>query len=296
MKQILYILIQIIALNGFAQQKAMFSQYMFNPIIINPAFPATDESLNITTVVRQQWVGFNGAPNTQTLSIHSPLGASNTFMGLTAFRDHIGESLTETGGFFTLAQRIKLSSKTYLAIGFNGGISQYAENYSNLGSSVDVNDDPSFINRNDLRFNFGAGIMLFSDKFYAGLSSPFLYTLDENNKYSPFFTLQSGYIIKVGDDLMVKPNILGKYISGSPLQIDLNLNFLLKEAIGFGVSYRSMDSVDFLAEIFLSKKLSVGYSYDYSITRLARAHSGSHEVMINMRLPVSGHRFTGCFF
>ncbi|MEJ6978973.1 type IX secretion system membrane protein PorP/SprF [Pedobacter sp. P351] len=296
MKNVLFILIQTLALNVFSQQKAMFSQYMFNPLIINPAYPAVDESMNITTVVRQQWVGFNGAPNTQTISVHSPLGSSNTFMGFTAFRDHIGEALTETGAFFTLAQRLKLSNKTYLSFGVNGGLSQYSETYSSIGSSVDMPDDPTFMDQNDTRFNFGAGIMLFSDKFYAGLSSPFLYTLDVNNNHSPFFTLQSGYIIKTGDDLLIKPNILGKYISGSPFQLDLNVNFLLKETVGFGISYRSMDSLDFLAEIFLSRKVSLGYSYDYSTTRLARAHSGSHEIMLNVRLPVAGHGFTGCYF
>lgn len=296
MKYLFFIYLQIIALNICAQQKAMFSQYMFNPVLINPAYPAVDESLNITTVVRQQWLGFNGSPDTQTLSAHSPLGRSNTFVGITAFRDQIGESITETGGFFTLAQRIKLSSKTYLSLGFNGGLSQYAEAYSGIGSSVDLNDDPLFMDRNDLRINFGAGLMLFSDKFYAGLSSPFLYTVDHNKTHAPFLMLQGGYIINWGNNFLVKPNILGKYVSGSPFQLDYNLNFLINETLGLGVSYRSMDSVDLLAEIYLTKKLCLGYAYDYSINKLAGTHSGSHELMLNLRLPIKDRGFVGCYF
>jgi type IX secretion system PorP/SprF family membrane protein len=58
--------------SAHAQQKAMFTQYMFNGLVINPAYSAVDESLNITALARQQWVGFKGAPNTQTFSVHSP--------------------------------------------------------------------------------------------------------------------------------------------------------------------------------------------------------------------------------
>jgi len=296
MKHLLIIILQITALNIYAQQKAMFSQYMFNPALINPAYSTVDESLNITAVARQQWAGFKGAPNTQTISLHSPLGKSNTFIGVIAFRDQIGEAITETGGYFTLAQRLKVSNKTFLSVGFNAGPSQYTANYSNIGSSVDVLDDPSFTDQNDLRFNVGAGIMLFSDKFYTGLSSPFLYTFDHSQKHTPHIMLQSGYIFTLGNDLLAKPNILAKYVSGSPVQVDFNLNFLLKETFGLGVSYRSMDSVDLLAKLFFSKKLSLGYAYDYNTSKLARTNNGSHEVMLNMRFPVSGRGLGACFF
>ncbi|MFD2164209.1 type IX secretion system membrane protein PorP/SprF [Paradesertivirga mongoliensis] len=296
MKKLIFICLQIISLHGFTQQKAIFSQYMFNPVLINPAYPAVDESINITTVVRQQWQGFAGAPNTQTFSVHSPLGRSNTFIGITAFRDHIGEAITETGGFFTLAQRVKINSKTYLSLGVNGGLSQYAEDYSRISSPVDLNDDPLFADQDQLRANFGAGLMLFSDKFYLGLSSPFLYIQDYENNHSPFVTLQGGYILPLGDAFVLKPNILGRYVSGSPLQLDLNLNLLIKERLGLGVSYRSMDSIDFLAKLYITRTLCLGYAYDYSITKLASSHNGSHELMLNLRLPLKGREFSGCYY
>lgn len=296
MKHLLILILQIITISVYAQQKAMFSQYMFNPVLINPAYSTVDEALNITAVARQQWAGFKGAPNTQTISLHSPLGKSNTFIGVIAFRDQIGEAITETGGYFMVAQRLKVGNKTFLSVGFNAGPSQYTASYSTIGSSADVPDDPSFTDQNDLRYNVGAGVMLFSDKFYTGISSPFLYTFDQNQKHSPHVMLQSGYILSLGDNLQAKPNILAKYVSGSPIQVDLNLNFLLKETIGLGVSYRSMDSIDLLARFFFSKKLSLGYAYDYTTSKLARSNSGSHEIMLNMRLPVAGRGFGACFF
>lgn len=296
MKHILIIIFQIITLNICAQQKAMFSQYMFNPALINPAYAALDESLNITAVARQQWAGFKGAPNTQTISLHTPVKKSNTFIGVIAFRDQIGEALTENGGYVSLAQRVKIGNKTFLSMGFNAGPSQYTANYSHIASSEDVLDDPTFTDQNNVRFNFGAGIMLFSEKFYTGLSSPFLYTFDKGRKHSPHIMLQSGYIFALSDDLLAKPNFLAKYVSGSPLQVDLNLNFLLKETFGLGLSYRSMDSLDLLARFFFSRKLSLGYAYDYNTSKLSRANNGSHEVMLNMRFGISGSGVNTCFF
>ncbi|MDB5119347.1 MAG: Type secretion system rane protein PorP/SprF family [Sphingobacteriales bacterium] len=302
MKKFFFILLQVLCLQVCAQQKSLFSQYMFNPLIINPAYSAIDNSLNITTVARQQWVGFKGAPNTQTLSIHSPIKKkSNTSVGLMAFRDQIGESISETGAFITLAQRIKLNDETYFAVGFNGGLSQYSASYSSTGTPLDVNSDPAFLDQNTKRINLGLGLMFFSDKFYAGISSPFLYTSDigsntQKTKNTPTFMLQGGYLFDLGENFKLKPNALVKYISGSPVQVDLNMNFLIKEIVWLGASYRTMDSVDFLTELNLTKNLSLGYSYDHSTTKLSEAHSGSHEVMLNVRFSLASGGITRCYF
>ncbi|MBC7759939.1 MAG: type IX secretion system membrane protein PorP/SprF [Phormidesmis sp. FL-bin-119] len=286
-----------------AQQKAMFTQYMFNGLVVNPAYSAIDESLNITALARQQWVGFKGAPNTQTLSIHSPIKSSNTSMGLILMRDQIGEVISENGAFATLAHRVQIKEGTYLALGVNGGISKYVGEYSLTGSST-ASSDPVFADQSSMRGNFGAGLMIFSNKFYAGISSPFFYYRDfggdspSETAYKPHYIIQGGYLVSLGQDVKFKPNVLVKYVSGSPVQIDVNANFLLKEMIWLGGSVRSMDSFDIIAEIQVTPNIQLGYSYDFTTSKLAKVEKGSHEIVLNFRIGSKGTESTlaRCYF
>ncbi len=286
-----------------AQQKAMFTQYMFNGLVVNPAYSAIDETLNITALARQQWVGFKGAPNTQTLTVHSPIKQSNTSAGIILMRDQIGEVIRENGAFATLAHRVQLQEGTYLALGVNGGIGKYVGEYS-LTGSASAATDPVFGDQNSLRGNFGVGLMLFSDKFYAGISSPFFYYRDlggeapSETAYKPHYIMQGGYLVDLGPELKFKPNVLVKYVSGSPVQVDVNANFLLKETIWLGGSVRSMDSFDVLAELQLTPNIQLGYSYDFTTSRLAKVEKGSHEIVLNFRLWSRGNSTTlpKCYF
>lgn len=276
-----------------AQQKAMFTQYMFNGLVINPAYSSVDEAMNITALSRHQWVGFKGAPNTQSISIHSPLKESNTSLGLIFMRDQIGEVISENGLMATAAQRVELGNDTYLSLGLSAGLGKYQGQYS-LSGSASVGLDPVFEDQNSLRSNLGFGLMLFSQKFYAGISSPFFYNRDLGSNSNvetanrPHYLVQGGYLADLGRDLKFKPNVLVKYVNGSPVQIDLNANFLLKETLWLGASLRSMDSIDFLAEIQLSPNLQLGYSYDFTTTRLASVQNGSHEIVLSFRMKNSG--------
>ncbi len=281
------------ALSVCGQQKAMFTQYMFNGLVINPAYSAIDDALNVTALARQQWVGFKGAPNTQTISLHSPIKGSNTSAGFIVMRDQIGEVISETGAFGTLAHRVQIQEGTYLALGLNGGIGKYVGEYSLTGSSSAA-IDPVFADQNSLRGNFGFGLMLFSEKFYAGFSSPYFYYRDLGGAssaataYKPHYVLQGGYITDLGPDVKFKPNVLVKYVSGSPVQVDLNANFLLKETLWLGGSVRSMDSFDILAELQLTPNIQLGYSYDFTTSRLAAVEKGSHEIVLNFRIGSRG--------
>lgn len=305
-REIHYILLAVLffisgVLPLIAQQKAMFSQYMFNGLVINPAYSAIDEALNVTALARQQWVGFKGAPNTQTFTVHSPIKQSNTSAGIILMRDQIGEVISETGVLGTLAHRVEVGENTYLALGLNGGISKYAGQYS-LTGSASAATDPVFADQNSLRANFGFGLMLFSEKFYAGVSSPYFYYRDmginssSSSAYKPHYLLQGGYLVDLGDDIKFKPNLLVKYVNGSPVQIDLNANFLLKETLWLGGSLRSMDSFDVLAEILITPNIQLGYSYDFTTTQLAKVERGSHEVSLSFRLAPRSSSLPRCYF
>ena len=297
--------ILLFTMTAYGQQTAMYTQYMFNTLPVNPAYAAEDESMTITALSRHQWVGFKGAPRTQTLSVHSPVGESNTFLGGTLIDDQIGEVLRESGGYATLTQRVEVGDGAFLAVGINGGVSSfkadYAQNYAYSPESV---NDPKFFNSSAMRGNFGAGVMFFTEKYYLGLSSPHFLSrnfssYDGNSSappVKPYFIFQSGALFDINLDYKFKPNALIKYVNGSPMQIDLNANFLIKEVLWLGASYRSFDSFDASASVFITQDIQLGYSYDFASTQLSQTQKGSHEVMLKFRFAVRGREHVRCYF
>ncbi|MBD3748903.1 MAG: type IX secretion system membrane protein PorP/SprF [Sphingobacteriales bacterium] len=288
-----------------AQQKAMYTQYMFNTLAINPAYSCLDESLTFTALARQQWVGFKGAPRTQTISIHTPIKESNTFVGAILVNDQIGEVIRETGGDISIAQRVPVGLSSYLAAGINGGISNYSAAYSEIYAQSPASaNDPVFQNESGMRVNVGWGVMLFSDKYYVGLSSPHFFYRDisaiaqPNNKsaYRPHYLFQAGYLLDLNDQMTLKPNLLVKYVNGSPMEFDLNASVLFSKTLWLGASYRSADSFDALAAVYITPDLQLGYSYDFTTTKLAQVQRGTHEISLQFRLPVKGRDHTACYF
>jgi len=291
-----------LGLSALGQQKAMYTQYMFNAMAINPAYAAVDEQMAVTMLSRHQWVGFTGAPNTQTVSIHTPIKQSNTFVGGQILRDQIGEVITETGAYATLTQRVPVGLKTFLSVGINGGLSSFKANYSAVyeDSPGSVND-PLFKDESSMRGNFGMGVMLFSDKYYVGVSSPHFYYTDLSlsetaTKSRPHYMLQAGYLAKLNENLKFKPNFLVKYVNGSPVQFDLNANLLINETLWVGASYRTLDSFSALASLYITKDIQFGYSYDVAHTALSKVQKGSHEVMLQFRMGVKGRDQPRCYF
>lgn len=288
-----------------AQQKAMHSQYFFNALAVNPAYSATDEAISITALSRQQWVGFAGAPNTQTLSIRSPLNESKTSIGGILIRDQIADVLTETGGYLSVAQGVQLSEKTSLALGLTAGLSTFKANYSeNYETSPTSANDPTFTNEKQLRTNLGFGVLIYSDKYFLGFSSPYFFYRDvesiftkvPSTRYRPNYILHGGYIADINESIKFKPNFLINYVNGSPLGIDANASFLFQERIWAGLSYRFKSSYSAILQIYINPKFAVGYSYDVSSNALAGEQRGSHEITLQYRMTLKGRSANRCYF
>lgn len=301
----LTIFLLIFCLAAKAQQKAMYTQYMFNGLALNPAYSATDEALSVTSLYRQQWVGLKGAPNTQTFAIHSPIKESNSSVGASIIRDQIGEVITEKGAYLTFAQRVPIGEETYLAVGFNGGVSSHSAEYSqNYAGSPQSTSDPVFEDQSVMRANFGLGVVFFGPEFYVGLSSPHFYyrplndisNLKSSTTYRPHYILQGGYIAKLSDMIKFKPHVIINYVNGSPMLIDMNASILIAETLWLGGSYRSMDSFNAIAQVYITPALALGYSYDFTSTKLSTVSAGSHEISLKFRIPVKGREFPRCYF
>ncbi len=288
MKLKLFIIVSFLFVqyNLFAQQEPMYSQYMFNTMALNPAYAGSREVFSTTLLARAQWVGIDGAPRSQTLSMDAPIKNKRIGVGLIAFNDKIG--LTQnTGAHGSYAYRIRLKRST-LSMGLKLGIVQYAANLNQaILSTGNTSDDKGFQNNvSTLIPSAGAGIYINSDKYYIGVSAPNLYSkqivTDQDikiYKYNHLFVM-SGYVFNLNNDFKLKPSILFKYVNGAPMELDLNTNFWMYDLIGLGVSYRTGDAVVGMVEIQVRNNFRVGYSYDYTTTQLQKYNSGSHELML----------------
>lgn len=272
-----------------AQQQVMFSQYMFNNLAINPAYAGSQESLSMTALMRYQWVGLEGAPNTQTFSAHTPFEKKRIGVGLVVLHDNIGVT-DQTGVYGSYAYKIPFSKGT-LSLGLQAGFTHYNARFSEVSST-----DPTFQSGDisEIHPNFGVGVFYSTDKFYVGASAPQLVQskFDKQNQDSyakivRHYFIQSGYVFDLSQHVKLKPNVLIKMVEGAPLEIDLNANLFLHDLVGVGVSWRSMDAIVLLLQLQITEKLQFGYSYDFGTTAIRQVSSGSHEFYLNYRLSFS---------
>ncbi len=273
-----------------AQQEAMYSQYMFNSLAINPAYAGSRNITSATALARNQWIGVDGAPKTLTLTIDAPINEKKIGLGLQVFTDKIGVTQT-TGAIASYAYRIRMLRKGTLSFGLQGGYSQYSALLSTVPLNTGSQTDVAFIGDvNKGLLNLGAGVYYNSDRFYIGLSAPQIlnnkldnFDVKVDNVYSGramHLFLATGYVIPLNYDLDLKTSTLIKGVKGAPLQADLNANLWIKNTIAFGLQYRTSADIGAMIELQASPQIRLGYAYDRSTTKLVEFNSGSHEIML----------------
>lgn len=273
-----------------AQQDAQYTQYMYNPTVINPAYAGSRDVMSIFGLYRTQWVGLEGAPKTGTLSMHTPIENSRVGLGLSLVNDRIGPS-DDTTLAADISYTIDVSYQYKLAFGVKGSANLINVDYTKL----DIYDpsDPRYQQNIDNKFspNVGAGVYLYSDNTYVGLSAP---ALLETSHYSGMSTyvakekihyyFMAGHVFDLDYNLKFKPSALVKMTEGAPLQVDLSANFLFNEKFTAGVAYRWSAALSALVGFQVSDGLFIGYAYDAETTKLANYNSGSHEIFLRFEL------------
>jgi len=274
-----------------AQQDPMFTHYMYNTLAVNPAYAGSRDALTITGLHRSQWLDFKGAPSSQTLTMHSPVANEHIGLGLSFLNDKIGTS-NNTSVFVDFAYKINLNKKSKLALGLSGGAKIFQANLNTL--NLDQTEDPTFQNNisNRISPNFGFGAYYSRERFYAGVSAPNLL----QNSYSEIsqvngntliakeqrhFFLIAGTVIKLSDNLALKPTTLIKVTAAAPIQADLTASFLIGKKLLLGAMYRTGDAAGVLVGVDLTEQLHIGYSFDWSHgLRTFKYNMGSHEIML----------------
>jgi len=295
MKYIFIVLLTILFFlkESKAQQDALYSQYMFNPMAINPAYAGTRNTLSGILLRRNQWAGINGAPTTNSLAVHSPIKGKNFALGFNLASDKSGPT-TSTTLLGTYAYHLNLG-KGKLSFGLRGGF--YAFELRNNELNYTNNQDKELVNYKSIAPNFDFGTYYHTDKFYAGISVNHLSngkvkfkgtaeTYDLNRHFMAF----AGKAIVISPDLVIKPSFNLKYTAASPLNYDINTSVLFQKVFWIGASYRSSvssineASLVFITEYNINESLRIGYSYDFNLGVIKRYNSGSHEVFIGADL------------
>ncbi|MFM9825944.1 type IX secretion system membrane protein PorP/SprF [Flavobacterium sp.] len=288
--RILLFVLMFTAVVSHAQQDAQFTQYMYNTINVNPAYAGSRGALSIFALHRTQWVGFDGAPVTNAVSVNTPLNGSNLGLGVSLINDRIGPTHENTVSA-DLSYTIPTSETFKLSIGVKGTANLFDLNISEL-DPLDQGDE-SLQNYNKFTPNIGAGIYLHSDKAYVGFSIPnFLETnrfSDSNNDVKIFkekvnYYLIGGYVFDLNSYLKFKPAFISKLVEGAPLQMDISGNFMFNDKFVVGVAYRWSAAMSAMVGFQVSDGLYIGYGFDNETTNLKNYNSGSHEIFLRYEI------------
>lgn len=280
----------LVTVSSYAQQDAQYTQYMYNPININPAYAGSREALSIFGLHRTQWVGLDGAPVTNAASIHTPIENTNIGIGLSFVNDKIGPS-DQNNISVDFSYTVPTSETFQLSFGLKATADLLNIDYTKL--NIYNPSDPRFQNNVDNKFspNIGAGVYFHSDQTYIGLSVPnFLETkhYDDNStsvaQERLHYYFMAGHVFDLSYDVKFKPSLLTKVVQGAPLQVDLSANFLFFDKLTLGAAYRWSAAVSGMAGFQVSDAIFVGYAYDAESTKLANYNSGSHEIFLRFEL------------
>jgi len=290
-KSILFSTLVVISLMANAQQETQHSMYFFNPLLLNPAYAGSQEALQVTGTIRDQWTNLKGSPKTQVVSMHTPLKTESIGLGLTILNDQLG--VTKNTGFYgNFAYSLKLNKQNNrLAFGLQAGVDILRQDFSTL--KVNDNTDEIYlqaINNTKSLFNLGTGVYYYGKRFYAGASTPRLIknkitiTTDQKALQENHYYFFGGVVVKINPAINMRPSFIIKYVNNAPLSMEANLSFLFYDKLWLGAMYRHKAATGLNVMYNITQNFKIGYAYDYQLTQIQKFSVGSHELMLSYDL------------
>ena len=327
-KILLTIILSVGILPSFAQQRPHYTQYILNNYILNPALSGIENYTDVKMSARDQWVGLNGAPQTFYLSVHGPIGKKDYKTSATSFsmpgqnprgnaywENYTASEAHHGVGFFmtsdktglynrftadaSYAYHLGLSPRTNIAAGFSAGISKISYDRSKA-TPVDPNDpaiESAAANIYKIVPDLNAGIWIYSADYFVGVAAQqlapqkFSFTGEtEGFKLLPHIFATTGYRFLLNDDLNAIPSVMIKYVVGSPVapQFDVNVKLQYMDQLWVGASYRLQDGYAAMVGVNVGNTFNIGYSYDLTTTKLNTVSRGTHEIVLGFLL---GNRY-----
>lgn len=289
MKKIILFAAILLGIAAHAQQDPLFSQYMFNKLLLNPGYAGSKEVLSIDALDRFQWVGIEGAPRTFTFGAHTALPNNKVGIGLYAYRDALGPTINQ-GLMGTYAYRI-LFPNSKLSFGLQFGFKSFVYDIAKVNAlDPDFTFDQPYAQKYTPDANFG--IYYYSNTYFFGISSKQLIqneygfvSIDGVSTYTRLlrhFYGMAGVAIPISDNVSFRPSLLTKFVKNAPIQFDVNASLVFNDLFWIGLSYRTEKAIIFLTEFRITEKLRVGYSFDIYLNELQPQNKGSHEIRLGL--------------
>lgn len=305
MKKYIFILVSVVFYTtSTAQQlRPVQSLYMFDLLLINPAYAGSQVQLSATSIYRNQWVNLEGAPKTITASIQSSMLNNRMGLGLVLGKDVIG--VHENYNIYaSYAYKIPMYGGASLSMGLQAGLDLVQSDFTRTtvpsfsSTGTPATNDPYYNATNASNPNFGMGLFYTNRKFYAGISVPYILENDiiqdiesgaltsEQVKNTRNYYLHGGASFPMDPNFKINASTLLRFQDGSALSFDVNALGVIKETVALGMGYRLIEGLIFMFELKINENFHVGYAYDKTVSTLGRVSSGSHEIMINYRIKI----------
>ena len=275
-----------------AQQLPMYSQYITNDFVLNPAIAGSKPYFPLQINSRTQWSGLGKiAPKTNTLSYHMPVAYDAIGIGAIVMQDETGP-YSQIGLTLSFAYHIQLDEDdlTRLSLGLSGLITQHNLKQDDL---IFHNPDPEFQGSySKMVPDASFGAYLYSKNFSLSVSAHQLFEstfkksvqdiFGDNSQVRHYFA-NASYRIDIHSDLAIEPSLLVKTTEVSPTQLDINARAIIDNNYWAGLSLRSSQSLVILAGLHM-RSMFLSYSYDYGISSLSSIASGSHEISLGFNI------------
>ncbi|MBB3059132.1 PorP/SprF family type IX secretion system membrane protein [Mucilaginibacter gotjawali] len=299
----------LVMLKSSAQQTIQFSQYVFNGLAVNPAYAGYKDDWTVNLSSRLQWVGINGAPQTETASIDGIANSwnSNVGIGLIGTVDRLGpENMSSVYANYAYRLRLDAEDTKRISFGIGFGVKQYSLNGSefNATDAADGSIPAGTVSKVSPDFRFG--VYYYTPNFYVGasvfnlLAKP-LVNITNNapivNEVKTIY-LTSGAMVPLSDFMDLKPSFMIKEDFKGPTNLDLTAFLVFNKIVWLGTSYQTgfisfnkanlqsslneTDAISAIAQFYLNDHFRVGYSYDFTLSKLASYQSGSHEISLSL--------------
>lgn len=289
MRKLYFLLLIVAAHNAFAQQDPLYSQYLTNPLLFNPAYAGLNNSLNASLSFRNQWAGYVGSPSTVNLNSHISLVENKVGLGGMIIRDVMGATKNiEAQVLASYKLKLDAADKYLLSFGMQAGIVSSANNYSKL--HLDNPGDPSFAqNMNFTWPNIGFGAILQGEKFLVGVSVPRMLkskNSDGGLLYNQHMYLFTSYVHYLGTRFRLKPSVLLRGVQGAPISADVNFNINIDTKYTAGVFVRNFNTYGALVQVLFKNKFRLGYAFELPAGNSVGTQFTSHEVTLGIRTAV----------
>ena len=267
-----------------AQLDPLYNQYQFNQLMINPAYAGIYDRFSASLISRLNWVGIDGAPVTNTVTVQSAFRNGSAGLGLLLIDDRLGVNKnTETS--ITGSYNIQFEDSK-LAMGIQGGFINYGYDLSKL--TLDYVDDTRLTTGLDnyTEPNFGAGIMYMNPVFFAGLSIPRLRELNvddgvaNSTRYKRHYYMTAGYFYEASHLTQYKITSLVRYVENGDISVDVSVSTFLDQVIWAGLTARDLKHFGLFMNLSIKENLKLGYAFELPTNSLIIGNYGTHEISI----------------